>query len=374
MKKMIRFEIKKAFDKKILFSVIVLLVINVGYIVLSNYNEEMKDFYYGKTQIVNKVNGKITQEKVNFLLDGLEKNKNLVENGDFDTEKKDKNTYTGYVYGDMNAFEEIYTDLKRVYDYSSGIDEKIAIINENIQRSNNTNKYSLFLKERLEGRNISSYYDTEGIESYLSYSYSFIFIIIIVVLGGVNYLYYDKRHDMEDMIHITSNGRNRIRKIRYNIMIFFTILISLLFFVSDYLGFYFLYNIDGLTNPIYSLPSYSMSYFEMPIFLLVIITILLKMLGIIVICNFILYLSKKVKSSYITILTSLFIALFLWKNIYTSNDTILSIITILKTFSVHKIFFFYVNDIYIIIAGLCALMVGVSYLYLRRDKMVYDKV
>ena len=168
MKKMIRFEIKKAFDKKILFSVIVLLVINVGYIVLSNYNEEMKDFYYGKTQIVNKVNGKITQEKVNFLLDGLEKNKNLVENGDFDTEKKDKNTYTGYVYGDMNAFEEIYTDLKRVYDYSSGIDEKIAIINENIQRSNNTIKYSLFLKERLEGRNISSYYDTEGIESYLS--------------------------------------------------------------------------------------------------------------------------------------------------------------------------------------------------------------
>ena len=93
MKKMIRFEIKKAFDKKILFSVIVLLVINVCYIVLSNYNEEMKDFYYGKTQIVNKVNGKITQEKVNFLLDGLEKNKNLVENGDFDTEKKDKNTY-----------------------------------------------------------------------------------------------------------------------------------------------------------------------------------------------------------------------------------------------------------------------------------------
>lgn len=374
MKKMIRFEIKKAFDKRILFSVIVLLIINVGYIVFSNYNEEMKDFYYGKTQIVNKVKGKITQEKVDFLLDGLEKNKNLVDNGDYDTEKKDKNTYTGYVFGDMNAFEEVYTDLKRVYDYSSDIDGKIAIINENIQRSNNTNQYSLFLKDRLEGRNISSYYDTEGIESYLSYSYSFIFIIIIVVLGEVNYLYYDKKHDMEDMIHITSNGRNKIRKTRYNIMIFFTILVSLLFFVSDYLSFYFLYNINGLTNPIYSLPSYSMSYFEMPIFLLMIVMTLLKILSIIVISCFILYLSKKVKSSYATILISLFMALFLWKNIYTSNDTIISIIRILKTFSVHKILSFYVNDIYIIIAGLCVLMVSFSYLYLRRDKMVYDKV
>lgn len=374
MKKMIHFEIRKILDKKMILIIMSFLIINIGNIIFSNCTEISSDFYRGKKQIINQVEGIITQEKVDFLANGLKKNTNLVENGNYDTEKKNENTYTGYVYGDMNAFDEVLTSIQNTYDYHKYINDKISIIDENIDRSHNKNAYSMFLKSRIEGRYIMSFYDSQGIEAYLNYSYTFIFLIILVILGGVNYLYYDRNYDMENMIQITKNGKKNIRRIRYLVMFSFSIIISLIFFISEYICFATLYDINGLFNPIYSLPNYSMSYFNMPILLMIIILIITKILGILCLSSVILLCSQKIKFSYFTIAINFIISLFIWNTLFITNTSPLSIVHLFQNFSVHKILSIYINDIYIIFIGLSLILCCISGLYFIKGKKIYDTI
>lgn len=146
MKKMMFFEIKKLYDKKLLVVFVVLLFFNMVHII-SESSEVRSDSYRGKRLIINEVEGKITQDKVDFLLDGYNKNSALVAAGEYDTEERDPNTYTGYVFGDMNMFNEIYTDLKRVYEYSNDMETRIKILDENIERDPRSIERSSFHKE-----------------------------------------------------------------------------------------------------------------------------------------------------------------------------------------------------------------------------------
>ena len=372
MKRMIHFEIRKLLDRKIIIALAVLLAVNIGYIFLSHYRTIDDDFYHGKKEIIKNVEGRITQEKVDFLSTGLKKNRDLVESGNFDTEHKDPSTYTGYVYGDMNAFEEVYNDVKRVYDYQDMIKAKMVIIDENIERSGSTNQFSLFLKDRLENRKLSSYYDTQGAEAYLGYSQSFVFMIIVNINGVVNYLYYDRNYEMHMLVQITRNGRNKLKLVRYLVMTGFAFVTALLFTACDCLCFHFIYGIDGLTNPVYSLPAYSMSYFEMPLYAFMIVSACIKMILVLIIVSLIVCLAKKIRSGYITIVLSFAASLMIWQNLCVDHDGTLSIIHMLKTFSVHEIFSSYIHDIFIFVLVSMLTLIGLFYLSVRKERYHHD--
>lgn len=365
MKKMIRFEIKKLIDRKVLIVFLVLFIFNAIHIISLHINDVSSQFYQGKRKIVETVEGSITQEKVNFLFDGLKKNTQLVDAGEYDSENGDENTYTGYIFGDMNAFEEVYTDLKRVYEYSYNIDTKLSIIDENIERGHQSHSYSSFLKNQLDGRTISSYYDTQGIQEYLNYSDSIIFIFIFILFGGVNYLYYDRNHDMEKMLNITKYGRFKLKLLRFMILNIFVIVSSLAFLISDYICFSLLYNINGVFNPIYSLPNFHSTYFDISIFSHMALQILLKLLGISCISCLMLLLSKRIKTSYIVLVLCFVISLFMWSNLYTINSSF-SILNLSQIFSVHNILSFYIHDIFLIAIGLVFLLIVMSLCYFRK--------
>lgn len=365
MKKMTHFEIKKLIDKKVIIVFVILFILNVGNIIFNHIDAVSSQFNQGKNEIVEKVEGQITQEKVDFLLDGLERNTKLVNAGEYDSEHGDENTYTGYIFGDMNAFEEVYTDLKRVYDYSEDINEKLSVINENVERTQQSDSYSLFLKDQLNGRYISSYYDTQGIQCYINYSDSLIFIFIFIIFMGINYLYYDRNHDMEKMIGITRYGRFKLKLMRYIMLNIFVVFSSLVFFLSDYICFSLLYSIKGIFNPIYSLSIFSATYFDISILSYVIFQALLKLLGILCISCFMLFLSRKIKTSYIISILCFITSLLMWSSLYTTGSE-LSILNLSQEFSMHKILLFYIHDVFLIIIGLCFMFMIMSGFYFRR--------
>lgn len=367
MKKMIHFEIKKLIDRKVIILFLLLFIFNIAYIGLSNINSISSQFYHGKREIIKEVEGQITQDKVDFLLDGLTKNNKLVDEGQYDSEKGDEDTYTGYIYGDMNAFEEVYTDLKRVYDYNNNIDKKVTIINENIAKNNQMEDYPLFLKNKLEGRYITSYYDTEGVQKYLSYSASIIFILFIVLFTGINYLYYDQSFQMKNMISITKNGRFKLKLLRYILLHVFAFIISLIFFLFDYFIFSLLYDISGLWNPIYSLPSFSSTYFDISVFSYVILQAFTKVLIIECVCCFMVLLSNKIYNSYMCMVTCFGVSVITWLNMYKTENHAFSIQNISQTFSTHKILSFFTHDLYLIILSLSLLFMCMSLLHLRKD-------
>ncbi len=366
MKKMTHFEIKKLIDKKILIVFVLLLIFNIGHIIFTHIDDVSSQFYQGKKKIVEKVKGTITQEKVNFLYKGLERNSKLVEAGAYDSENGDENTYTGYIFGDMNAFEEIYTDLQRVYEYSQEIEKKIVIIDENIERSQQSDSYSSFLKSKLNGRYMSSYYDTQGIKYFLDYSDSLIFIFVFIIFGGINYLYYDRNCDMEKMINITKYGRFKLKVLRYIILNVFVIISSLIFFLSDYISFSLLFDIEGLMNPIYSLSNFYSSYFDLSILSFILLQGILKLLFVSCMSCLMLYLSKKIRINYIVLVICFIVSFCIWTNFFDIKSTF-SVLKLSQSFSMYKIFSFYIHDIFLVAFVLCILFFIMSLLYFKKE-------
>lgn len=370
---MIRFEGKKLLDKKVLIVFIVLLLLNISNIISLNIHEVTSQFYQGKKEIIECVEGVITQEKVTFLFEGLAKNTELVNAGMYDSENGDENTYTGFIYGDMAAFEEVYTDLKRVYDYRDMVAGKLVILEENIERANQANlgsegfgaSYSGFVKNQLEDRAIVSYYDTEGLECYFDYAGSYLFICIFLVFTGINYLYYDRKYDMEKTIYVTSRGRFQLQFMRYSICSVFALIVSVIFLLSDYLCFWFLYDIKGLHNPMYSLSDFAFTSLNISIAAYILLQAFLKIVSVLCINSLMLFLSKKMKVNYVVVVFCFLTTLILWRTFYTTEG-LLSIYELSKEFSVHKICGFYAQDIHGIGMGLSLIWIIMSGLYLRR--------
>lgn len=368
MKKMMFFEIKKLYDKKLLVVFVVLLFFNMVHII-SESSEVRSDSYRGKRLIINEVEGKITQDKVDFLLDGYNKNSALVAAGEYDTEERDPNTYTGYVFGDMNMFNEIYTDLKRVYEYSNDMETRIKILDENIERDPGLSSEAHFIKSDIGDRAITSYFDTTGIQKYFDYSDSILFILIMHILVLGNYLFYDRSHDMEAMIHTTQNGRSKLRMSRYITSMGFVVLSTLTILLMDLILFYVLYKIKGLGNPIYSLTAFNLTYMNLPVYTYVILQIIIKLLVSVFLGTLMINIVDKFRNKYLSVLFSFGLSFGTWLILFRSTSP-LSIQRLSQFFTNLFVASVYIQKLHILVASIFLLFFILSLSYLKRGKKV----
>ena len=83
-----------------------------------------------------------------------------VNNGNYNTKNKSKNTFSGYVFGDEQISNNLLEDYEYTINYHSSIKNKITILDENIKKTQNSKwkKENIMLKKRLKNRNLSYYY------------------------------------------------------------------------------------------------------------------------------------------------------------------------------------------------------------------------
>lgn len=299
----IRFEIKKIFTKSTLVLLLILLFANTINIAV-NYNQTSDEIYErGYSNVYNRVKGTITNDKISFIAKNLEKMTNLVNENKYSSGEVDDDTYTGYVYGDMSVFQDIYNEMYTAALYNESISEKLAIIEENISNAKQGSSKAVYeeLKERMINRVILKYYNTAGMEAYLDYDFSTILIILLVITCVVQLYTIDRKSEMLLLIGTTKKYYEQYTRGKL-LSVFFIIFFSVIFFrLVDYVIFKQFNYVEGFLNPLYSLPYFNFTYSNITIIGYLLVDIIYKILIIYFFALIIIVLSKFIKKSFILV-------------------------------------------------------------------------
>ena len=121
---------------KVLF--ILLLVLNNLQIIYVNYQNIYGDINTGKRKILKIIEGPISQQKYDWLVNYHNTMLEQVNNGNYNTKNKSKNTFSGYVFGDEQISNNLLEDYEYTINYHSSIKNKITILDENIKKTQNS--------------------------------------------------------------------------------------------------------------------------------------------------------------------------------------------------------------------------------------------
>ena len=121
---------------KVLF--ILLFILNSLQIIYVNYQNIYGDINTGKRRILKIIEGPISQQKYDWLVNYHNTMLEQVNNGNYNTKKKSKNTFSGYVFGDEQISNNLLEDYEYTINYHSSIKNKITILDENIKKTQNS--------------------------------------------------------------------------------------------------------------------------------------------------------------------------------------------------------------------------------------------
>ena len=225
---------------KVLF--ILLLVLNSLQIIYVNYQNIYGDINTGKRKILKIIEGPISQQKYDWLVNYHNTMLEQVNNGNYNTKNKSKNTFSGYVFGDEQISNNLLEDYEYTINYHSSIKNKITILDENIKKTQNSKweKENIMLKKRLKNRNLSYYYDYTLINNFMNQDFQYLLSLIFCIILVIKLFIYEKQKQTDLYFYIS---RKQIKKIfisKILMILLFTFISSLLLLIESYLIYYFL--------------------------------------------------------------------------------------------------------------------------------------
>lgn len=328
MFKNIKYEFKKVISKNFIFLLLLLLIIN-GINIFVNYNQRKDKIYdQGYSVIYNKIKGTISNEKIEFISNGLSSTSKKVNNGNYNKKKKDNSTYSGYIYGDMSIYQEIYDELYNAVTYSKTLNSKLNILDENLRMSNDSNSKKIFkiLKKRMSSRSISKYYNTTSMENFLNYQFSTLCIILLITVYTISLYTIDKNRKTYQIINITYKYKTKYIATKLISIFVMTLLLIIIFKSCDFIFFKYFNYLDGFLNPLYSLPYFNFTYSNMSILIYFIFTCLFKLLIIFSLELIIIFLSKLFFNALTLLFTSLCFIIIMLTNFTNLSSFPLSLI------------------------------------------------
>ena len=108
-------------------------------------------------------------------------NKEKVDAGNYDTDKVDPNTYSGYVFGDMNLFHDFLEEYQSFLNYQTYSEEIWQTAKENTFLYDRSSQMNERIMNSFQDRRITYYYNTEGFSSLYDYEFS-TFLCLITIL------------------------------------------------------------------------------------------------------------------------------------------------------------------------------------------------
>lgn len=292
-----KYELIKIFRRKsILIALLIFSIINIYKInfsfknngIVNNEYTTGKEFNEGYWAAYDKSSGVINHSKIDFVKNGYKNAKSLVDTGSFSQEPNQANTYTGYIFGDMNMFKELYDALDYSYNYENRLDHAISKAKDNIEfykkRGNDFEvKNNEKIIELYGGRSITEFYNTKAYEEFFKYDFSSLLIILLLILGLASQFSGEKEVGMDNMLSTSKYGKNATIFAKIIVSMLYVTIISVYFFVLDFICFSFIFKLLGYDLPLYAMTSFEFTPLNIKIWQFVICSNLIKLLGFLVI-------------------------------------------------------------------------------------------
>ena len=248
-----------------------------------------------------------------------------VEAGDYQTDRIDKNTYSGYVFGDNQLFSEIFEDYQNCINYSNSIKNIITIAEENKQLTTNDSwkEYNNELLKTYKQRNLSYYYDYTLINSYLNYNFSFLLSLVLIIMLTTVIFLKEKQEGTVIYYKLVRNGKKKIFLPKIIILILISGLISIIFSLETFIIYFFLGADKGWLQPLYAITDFKFSASLISIASYMIINNLMQIIGCVLFALTIMTVFKFIKYNYQGVIVG-FIILVL--SIFAYNNNFYSLI------------------------------------------------
>ena len=312
---MIKYEIKKIISSKILIFILIgLLILNLAQIIYKTCPDLHGSLYTGKQKILEKVEGKITQEKYDFLVTNYKETQAKVVAGDYQTDKIDDNTYSGYVFGDNQLFYTILEEYDQTINYQDYLKEVIDTAKENIKLTTDSSfkQYNKELLYKYQERTLSYYYDYTLIEYYINHDFSYLLSLVMVIMVIVQIFLSEKQNGTIVYYDLVRNGKQRVLLPKIIVLLLMSIIISLLFSFENFIVYYFLGANKGWLQPLYALENFRLTSSQISIAFYIIINSCLQIVGCILfasimmtLCRFFNYSYQGIIAGIITIILSI---------------------------------------------------------------------
>lgn len=286
--KIVFFELKKIMFKPILLILLVVFSVIDVYLLTVNARDyapfsSMESAEKLYNDCCEKVEGKITNEKISFVIDKYNETAAKIS-GDFFTDYDTSNSYTGYLQSDFNVFSELYSGIKRVYQYSENTEKAIEKAKENIEffsESGNAaqvKKYEDMISV-YEGRKVDSFYRTDGFEAYFGHNFSSLIALLMILFALSGAFSSEREIGMTSLIFTSKRGVNGIIWPRLAASVLICAFLVAWFTLVDIATVAVANGLYGWENPLYSLPSYTYTTVNYSIGTHVILSALLKVAG-----------------------------------------------------------------------------------------------
>lgn len=277
------YEIKKVFSKRLIWVVLgFFLILDIAKIEMLYNDTIVKDTLSdGRRAVIDEVKGPITNEKLSFVIGKKRELDDLVENRTYKTEY-DSSTYTGYQFGDSVVFDKIYDDLDYAYHYTESLNKVKTKAEENLTiypKGSYEAARSQKILDTYGERKIESYYDTTGYEAYFSYDFSVLLILLFLLISITPVFSEEPEIGMNLLILSSPNGKRSTTKAKLLSVTAITFGVTILFLLLDFFLFFFLFNLEGGSNPLYSLKSFAYTPLNVSILQYVFLSSFLKLIG-----------------------------------------------------------------------------------------------
>lgn len=270
--KLIYFEMRKSWLKLplmlllILFILIDIYKINNDFIINDAAAGSEMLIRNSKPELYQSMRGKITQEKIDFIKTNSDTLAKEVESFAFSTEY-DESRYTGYVFGDYRLFDGTFkNDFRDIAMYANLSNRIAQQAYENIEfYEAHNNRYeqqkNIMIMNAYQNRSLDSYYLTQGSEIFFDYDFSCLLALFMIVAVFCQSFSREKEQGMHRLIAISAGAESTIIA-KCVAASSFSAILSIVFTSVDWITMNSLYNLDGLTQPIYSLNSFEYSPFN----------------------------------------------------------------------------------------------------------------
>lgn len=254
-------------------------------------------------QVYADVSGEWNNDTIRYVTEEYKKAKANVDAGNFSTEPNQPDTHTGYIFLDMNIFEEIRDEMDTMYHYENAMAALVEKAEENARFYDEKWNPELAAQNRLiaetyRGRKVTAFYDTRGLNAYFKYDFS-VLLIMLLMLPMLSPLFAREHEiDMHGLLHLTQHaGRLPLCKLAAGMLAICAV--SVLFFTEDFLAFRFLYHIRGLSQPVCTLDGFFYTPLNLSIGAFMLLNAALKTLSLLVLGTVCMALSAAAKKELI---------------------------------------------------------------------------
>lgn len=279
-------EAKKFIDYRGIIIAVLILIINIinvnKYINMHVYFDD-KQYCDVRSELYHQLEGDMDESKIKYI----EKKKNelepIVDSRSYSTEYDDS-TLTGYLVSDYNLYCEIDDQLKYNKDYKNYASKLSNHIKENYDFFSSKNnkeeskKYK-YLLEKYKNREIGSISDFKNTSYFLGIEETdfFIFIVLMILISPV--FSNDREKKIANIILTTKNGKHKSCFLKLRLVVFMTVVISTIFYLSNFIIYYFRARMYGLNKPLYYISEFRDTAFSGSVLQFIIWTTLLKILA-----------------------------------------------------------------------------------------------